>query len=447
MQTMTRYGHRLLTVAIMSLSVGLLATACSADPENAEDGPVDEPASTTTTTTPAPTTSSSPTTSVAAAAPLPECQLVQGSPGEIGATTIDATVVVDGLETPWGLAFLPNGDMLVTERPGRVRLIRDGELLTDPVLEIEVTRLPPLGGIEVFGSEGGLLGLLLHPEFETNRHFYVFYNTATSEEESIGRLARYALSEDATTATLDRVILDDLPAGLHHQGGRMHIGPDGMLYVGVGAYTPEFAQDPTSLAGKLLRLTLDGEIPADNPTADSYVFVSGIRNTQGYDWIDDEHLLMVDHGPSGLEFDMPSLRGFDELNIVTAGDNLGWPRVWGCDEEPELVSPVLVWDDPVPPTGALFYRGDDIAAWQDSFLFTSVGVAGLSSGQHLHRVVLDLNDPHAVASHEVYLREEFGRLRTVAADPDGVLYVMTSNCDGRGICPPEGDLLLRLAEG
>jgi glucose/arabinose dehydrogenase len=311
----------------------------------------------------------------------------------------------------------------------------------DPVLQPRVELPPPLFGIDRLGPEGGLLGIALHPDFARNRQFYLFYNLVGDDGDFIGRVERFVLADDGRSATPDRVILDDLPAGVHHQGGRMHIGPDGMLYVGVGAFDPWDAQDPDTLAGKLLRLDLDGGIPADNPEPGSYVFVSGIRNTQGFDWLDDETMVMVDHGPSGLELDLPDLRGFDEVNVVRAGDNLGWPRVWGCDQAGGLVAPVLSWNESVPPTGGLVYRGDAIPDWKNSFLFTTVG---RDFGRHLHRVELAPDAPHGVVSHEVYLFQQYGRLRTVAAAPDGGIYVMTSNCDGRGECPPQGDVLLHL---
>ena len=249
---------------------------------------------------------------------------------------------------PGGWRFFLPANLLVTERPGRVRLIQAGEIVAEPVLEFGVSILPPLFGQPIAGSEGGLLGLLLHPEFDANHQFYVFYNIDNEDDLSVGRIERYVLSDDGRSATLDRLIIDGLPAGLHHQGGRMRLGPDGMLYVGVGAYDPPEAQNPDVLAGKLLRMDLEGGIPPDNPDPNSYVFASGIRNTQGYDWFDDQHIVMVDHGPSGFELRMPDLAGFDELNVVTAGDNLGWPRVWGCDTQEGLVSPVLAWEGSVP---------------------------------------------------------------------------------------------------
>ena len=375
----------------------------------------------------------------------PQCQLVRDEPDEQGEVDLHVEVIADGLEIPWGLAILPTGDLLVTERPGRVRLIEDGEVLPEPVLEFGVSMPPPLYGLDLLGSEGGLLGVLLHPEFATNRLFYLFYNIDNDDGVQIGRIERYVLADDGRSAAFDRVILDDLPAGLHHQGGRMRLGPDGMLYVGVGAYEPHDAQDPDTLAGKLLRMDLEGGIPADNPDPDSYIFASGIRNSQGFDWYDDRHIVMIEHGPSGIELGRQDLRGYDEVNVVTAGDNLGWPRIWGCDAQEGMVRPVLTWENPVPPTGGMFYRGDLIPDWTGSFLFTTVGLSDRPGhGRHLHRVVFDENDPYTVLAHEVYLQDAYGRLRTIVSDSDGWLYVMTSNCDNRGECPPQGDLILRI---
>ena len=131
------------------------------------------------------------------------CQLIQGEPGRPGEVELHVEVIADGLEIPWGLAILPSGDLLVTERPGRVRLIQAGEVVPEPVLEFGVSILPPLGGHPIAGSEGGLLGLLMHPEFDANRQFYVFYNLDNEDGESVGRIERYALSADGRSATLD----------------------------------------------------------------------------------------------------------------------------------------------------------------------------------------------------------------------------------------------------
>ena len=141
---------------------------------------------------------------------------------------------------------------------------------------------------------------------------------------------------------------------------------------------------------------------------------------------------------------MPDLTGLDEFNVAQAGDNLGWASVWGCDQGEGLVEPVMVWETAVPPGGATVYTGTAIPAWTGSFMMASLGVTALSDGQHLHRIELNPDNPYIVERHEVYLQGTYGRLRTVAMGTDGHLYLTTSNCDGRGICPPEGDLVLRV---
>ncbi len=162
---------------------------------------------------PAAVTANEPT---AAASEPAQCRLVQDAPGQPGEVKLHVEVIVDGLEIPWGLAILPNGDLLLTERPGRVRLIQGGEIMPEPVLEFGVSMPPSLYGIDLLGSEAGLLGLILHPEFATNRLFYLFYNIYNQDGVQIGRIERYALSGDGRSAAFDRVILVGLPAGLHH---------------------------------------------------------------------------------------------------------------------------------------------------------------------------------------------------------------------------------------
>jgi len=435
MKCMKRSGTSILClpVAVILMAVVLAAASC-ASRGDASLG----------VTTPEPSAPTTEVTSADAREPEPD-PAETGTPTETappGEVALDVDVVAAGLEVPWGLAILPTGDLLVTERPGRLRLVRGGELVDEPVLVIDVSIPPPLFGIDTFGSEGGLLGVLVHPDFVQNRFFYLFYNVQKNGEE-VSRIDRYVLATDGASATFDTTIIDDLPAGVHHQGGRMHIGPDGHLYVGVGAWEPELAQDPDNLSGKVLRMDLDGGVPADNPDPTSHVFISGIRNSQGYDWFDDEWLVVVDHGPSGIELNMPELRGLDEINLARAGDNLGWPRIWGCGTAAELVEPLVTFESSVPPTDATFYRGDLIPEWTNSLLITVVG-GSQGGGRHLHRVEFAPDDPATIVTRETYLRGEYGRLRTVVEAPDGSLYVMTSNCDNRGFCPPEQDLILRI---
>lgn len=352
------------------------------------------------------------------------CTLVDNGFGSPGKVNVRAEEVVTGLEVPWGIAFLPNRDMLVTERPGRVRLVRDGKLVSQPVATINVTD----------SGEDGLLGIATHPNFAENRFFYVYY-TADRNGSQVNRVERWRLSENGLTASPDRVIVDDIPVAQFHNGGRIRFGPDGMLYIGTGdARNPQISQDVNSLAGKILRVTPDGQVPQDNPFEKNPVYITGIRNTQGFDWRDQSMLWVTDHGPSG---DL-GRRGHDKLSLARAGDNLGWPTIYRCESGEGLVTPSIVWREALPPGGAAIYTGNTIPEWRGSLI-----IATLRS-EHLQRVVFNPQSPQQVERHEVYLQGKYGRLREAIMGPDGELYVTTSNCDGRGNCPPQQDKIIRI---
>lgn len=356
------------------------------------------------------------------------CTLVEKGFGPEGTEQIRAEEVVSGLDVPWGLAFLPDGGMLVTERPGRLRLVEKGRLRPSPVATVETANT----------TEGGLLGLAVHPDFASNRLFYLYYTTE-KKGEAVNRVERWRLADDRESASPDTVILDDIPAATFHNGGRLRFGPDGMLYVGTGdARTPDNAQDRSSLAGKLLRLTPEGQVPKDNPFPDNPAYLTGVRNTQGFDWPNDSTIWLADHGPSGEL----GRTGHDEVNVAQAGDNLGWPTIYGCRSQSGMTAPSLTWDEAVPPGGAAVYTGDAIPEWQGDLIIGTLG------SRHLHRVDFGPEVGPQIQNHSVYLQgnppEGLGRLRTVKMGPDGELYVTTSNCDGRGNCPPDGDKILRI---
>jgi glucose/arabinose dehydrogenase len=347
------------------------------------------------------------------------CVLVKSGHGEAGTVPIRAEVVASGLEVPWGIAFLPGGDALITERPGRVRLLRQGKLVATPVATL---------GIGDRG-EGGLLGIAAHPDVGKNGFFYLYL---TAGDPPKNRVERWRFDAAASRASRVDVILDGIPAAKNHDGGRLRFGPDGMLYIGTGdGQQPEAAQDAKSLSGKILRLTPDGKVPPDNPSPESPVFISGIRNTQGFDWLDDKTLVVSDHGPSG---EYKGRRGHDEVSVARAGQNLGWPTIYGCESGAGMVQPSISWEEANPPGGAALYKGDAISQWRGSLLMGSL------KGEHLHRIGLDASGQ--VTSHDVYLAGTHGRLREVMMGPDGRLWVTTSNCDGRGTCPPDKDRVL-----
>jgi glucose/arabinose dehydrogenase len=357
----------------------------------------------------------------------PTCLFVDDGWGPEGTTKLRAEVVVQGLVVPWSIAFLPDGDLLVTERPGRVRLVSGGQLVETPVATI---------GTEAAG-EGGLQGLALHPDFASNHLFYVYFTVETQQGKR-NRLERWRLAEGKRSAQFDARLMDDLPAAQFHHGGRIRFGPDGMLYVSVGdARDPDAAQNRDSPAGKLHRLTPDGAPAPGNPSEDSTLFLLGLRNVEGFDWRDAQTLVIADHGPSGelLRTD------HDEVSVAQKGDNLGWPTIYGCEARSGMISPSIAWERAAPPGGAAFYTADLIPGWKGSY------VVGMLGAKHLHRIVFG-DDGRTVASHEVYFQGEpprgLGRLREVVMGPDGHLYVTTSNCDGRGTCPPAMDQILRI---
>jgi glucose/arabinose dehydrogenase len=359
-----------------------------------------------------------------------KCVLVRDGYGPQGKVAVRLETVVAGLEVPWGIAFLPGGDALVTERPGRLRLV--------PALSKrkagDATKLPLVASIAVDSDEeGGLLGVAIHPEFERNRFMYLYMTVRESGRKS-NRVERWRVAEDLGSARFDRRILENIPSAAYHDGGRLRFGPDGMLYVGTGdGGEPDRSQDPASLGGKVLRLTPDGQVPKDNPVAGNPLYVLGVRNTQGFDWTGGR-FYVTDHGPSGELL----RRGHDEVNLASPGANLGWPAIYGCQTHQGMVTPSLSWLTAVPPGGASFYTGTAIPEWRGSLLI------GTLRSMHLHRVKLSSSDPAVVELHEVYFQDQAGRLRDVVMGPDGAPYVTTSNCDGRGDCPPDRDKILRL---
>jgi len=323
----------------------------------------------------------------------------------IGAPRVD--VLLTGLEIPWALAFAPDGRLLVTERPGRIRVATGGRLAAEPVAQLPVTHV----------GEAGLMGLALDPDFARTGHLYVCY-TARRQGPSVNRVARLTLR--GAQAGDERVLLDDLPAANVHDGCRVKFGPDRKLYVTTGdAARPQDSQNPRVLSGKILRLNADGSVPGDNPFHGSPVWSVGHRNPQGLAWDGAGRLWATEHGQTA----------HDELNLIQPGRNYGWPDIRGSQTRPGLVAPALhSGDDTWAPSGMAF-RGD------------SLWVAGLV-GYRLLRVTLD-GDGKVTGSANLLVRA-YGRLRDVIAGPDGALYVATSNRDGRGAPVQADDRVLRV---
>jgi glucose/arabinose dehydrogenase len=337
-----------------------------------------------------------------AAVVLAGCSSATAPPGAergLGAGFQPAQVVADRLETPWGLAFLPDGGALVSERDtGRVLRVRPGA----PVEE--VARVP---GVAPAG-EGGLLGLAVSPRFDRDRLVYAYL---TGPDDN--RIVRFPLGGSGGF----QVVLAGIPKGVIHDGGRIAFGPDRLLYAGTGdAGDSGNAQDPASLGGKVLRLEPDGGIPAANPDPGSPVYSLGHRNVQGLAWDAGGQLYATEFGQNRL----------DEVNRIQAGGNYGWPLVEGTGGGDRFTDPLVTW-----PTSAASPSGAAIAG-------RTLYAAALR-GERLWAVPLDGGQPRAL------LDGAYGRLRTVAVAPDGALWVLTSNTDGRGDPADADDRVLRFA--
>ncbi len=333
--------------------------------------------------------------------------------------------VVAGLQVPWSIAWAPDGRMFFTERPGRVRVVVNGQMRSQPL--IVLTDVEPTG-------ESGLMSLALHPQFAKNHFLYLSY--AYKGESQLVRVVRYRETEAGLTDR--KVIIENIPAAQFHAGCRLGFGPDAKLYITTGDATErQLAQKLDSLAGKTLRLSDDGTVPSDNPfvgqqNARPEIWSLGHRNAQGMDWQPGTNLMFqTEHGPSG--FDGPG--GGDEVNVVERGKNYGWPLIHHKETRAGLEAPLLEYTPAVAPASGAFYRGSAFLQFQGNFFF------GCLRGERIIRVVLD---GHRVVSQESLLQGKYGRIREVAGGPDGAIYFSTSNQDGRGKPARDDDRIIRL---
>jgi glucose/arabinose dehydrogenase len=347
------------------------------------------------------------------------------------ATGWRAVDVVAGLEHPWALAWLPSGEMLVTERPGRLRIVRDGVLVPQPVAGVPAT---------IGQGQGGLMDVALHPDFGYNRLVYFTYGAGTIEANST-RLARGRLAEDLSTLADVEVLhtVHPLKAGAQHFGSRLLWLPDGtlLLALGDGGNPPnrvdgelarEQAQKRDSQLGKVLRLRDDGSVPADNPFVsqpgtDPHVWTLGHRNIQG---------LARDPASGRIWANEHGSRGGDELNLLVAGGNYGWPRATYSIEYtfgtisphtslPGMVDPVVVWTPAHAPSGLLFYTGDAFPEWRGDLF------SGALKRKEIRRVDLDA-EGRVLGQESIRLG---ARIRDVRQGPDGFIYVLTDEENGR----------------
>jgi glucose/arabinose dehydrogenase len=327
----------------------------------------------------------------------------------------EVQTVASGLVIPWDIAFLTDGRALVTERPGRVRLLEGpGQLRAAPVANVPVSAR----------GEGGLLGIATDPNFVSNSLVYLYFTTSDGMKLERWRWTGTELVREAT-------LIASIQAGKIHDSGRIAFGLDGRLYVATGdAGKPKLAQDPGSLNGKLLALEPEQYHGAALVTP--AIVASGLRNPQGLDWQPGTGALVAnDHGPSG--FDGPE--GYDEVNLIVPGGNYGWPRVVGrATANGAFRAPVRVYRQPIAPSGGAFVKAPD-SLWTGDYVLAAL------RGEQLRRLVI--RDGRVVAE-QALLTGRYGRLRTVKEGPDGALYVLTSNRDGRGRPRPGDDRILRI---
>ncbi len=346
-------------------------------------------------------------------------------------TILTTQVIASGLEFPWALSFLPNGDLLVTERVGRLRIVRDGKILA-PVMG--VPRVASVG-------QGGLLDLALHPEFKKNNLIYISFseydkNNNNTMSTAVARAVLMHQGDTQYVLTNIKIIFSasKKSSGGKHFGSRLAFAKDGTLFVTLGERGESFrAQDLLDHAGSVIRIHSDGSIPKDNPflngnTAKALpeIFSIGHRNAQGatiHPKTGD--LWIVGHGP----------KGGDEVNVVKSGRNYGWPIIsYGRHYSGERVGegthahgyeqPIYYWDPSIAPSGLVFYNPKHLAIpeWKDSLLL------GALKHQMLVRLVLDGN---TIVKEEHYFKNTFGRIRDVRVGPHGAVWLLTDAKNGK----------------
>jgi glucose/arabinose dehydrogenase len=374
--------------AVATTLIALLAlTACGSDGDPAG---TESPESQPTTRTVEPT---SPEES-----PSPEGE------GPVRPRVVDT--VAEGLETPWGIAFLPDGSALVSER--------DTTKVLSVAADGEQVRTVGRIGVASPQGEAGLLGLAVSPTYDEDSLVYVYAST-----DRDNRVLR--MEYDGRSLGEPEVVLEGIPNGYIHDGGRLEFGPDGHLYVSTGEIgDPDLAQDPDSLAGKILRITADGDPAPGNPDEGSRVWTLGHRNVQGLAFDDEDRLWASEFGANT----------WDELNLIEEGLNYGWPLVEGEGDMDEFRNPLAQWrPSEASPSGLAYAEG---SLWMASL-----------RGQRLWRI--PVNEDGSIGEPRGFFVGDYGRLRTVVVAPDGSLWLSTSNRDGRGEPAAKDDRILRVA--
>ncbi len=309
------------------------------------------------------------------------------------------SVVAKNLQNPWGMAFLPNGDFLFCERTGNLNLLKKGTADYNLIMFRNV-----------LVSEGGLLGIAIDPDFNTNHYIYI-YETVTAGNQ----LVRLKLESDVPTQ--DQIIVSGIPRANNHDGGALRFGPDGYLYLGTGdATSPNLAQDTSSLAGKILRIDRNGNAPPGNPF-NNRIWTYGHRNVQGFDWNKQGKMIATEHGPTSEV----GWYAHDEVNLIERGKNYGWPIVLCGTDSANITSPLYCsGTDTWAPSGCTFIKGKEWGSWENNFILCAL------KGERLIRFEVN-GTGDAILNKYDTLNGQFLRLRNIIQAPDGSLLFSSSN--------------------
>lgn len=318
--------------------------------------------------------------------------------------TLKTKVLASGLNLPWEIVFAPDNHIWFTEKSGKISRLNVESGAITPVLTISEVRV---------NGEGGLLGMALHPDFATNPFVYVAYNYGTTYK---AKVVRYTYAGGTLGSPL--ILLDQIPAASIHNGSRLLIS-DNKLFITTGdAADTNTPQNLNSIAGKVLRINLDGTIPADNPNSSSPVWSSGHRNAQGLVQVGNK-IFSSEHGPDSD----------DEINIIEKGRNYGWPNIKGfCNEANEqgfcttnnIAEPLINWTPTIAPSGLTYYNSNYIPQFKNSLLLAVL------KGTKLMQLKLDDNQSKILATKDFFVND-FGRLRAISQSPEGKIYICTSN--------------------